>query len=125
MPKTFWNTTSESAFGTFELLAIPSRYSEVMPSSTKLVDNVTINGLSSKMATRNPLTKPTTKVTTNTPMTARVSRIIGTFRQSDHHVGKQRDRRTHREIDAAHHDHQHLAEGDDGHDAADGEQDAP
>ena len=110
--------TSDSASGTVALLAVPSRYSAVIPSRISPVDSVTISGLSSSTATSTPLTRPITTPITKTTSTAYGEAVVLALGHADEDVGEQRDRRAHRQVDPTHHDHEHLAEGDDGDDAA-------
>ena len=124
-PNTLSKTKSDSESGTVVLLAVPARYSVLMPSRIRLVASVTISGLRSNTATRTPLTNPMTIATTNTDDDRLGEAVVGALRHPDEDVGEQRDGGAHRQVDAAHHDHQHLSEGDDGDDAAEREQRAP
>ena len=84
-----------------------------------------MSGLRSKIAISNPFTRPITIAHTNTMKIAYARRSSDRLGDTDEDVGEQRDRTRHREVDPAHHDHEHLPEGDDGDDAADRQEDRP
>ena len=87
-PNTLSKTKSDSPSGTVELLAVPTRYSAVIPSRIKLVAKVTISGLRSRTATSRPLTRPITTATTKTVTIALGQPVVGSLRHADEHVGK-------------------------------------
>ena len=113
---------SDRASGTVVLLVMPSRYWLTIPSRTRLVDIVTISGLRSRTATRIPLTRPMMIASTSTVDDGLGETVVGALRDADDHVRQQRDARADREVDPAHHDHEHLAERDDRDRASDREQ---
>ena len=116
---------SDSASGTCDSLAVPSRYSAVMPSRISPVDSVTMSGLRSKIAISNPFTRPITNGPGEHDEDRVREAVVGPLGDTDEDVGEQRDRTRHRQVDPAHHDHEHLPEGDDGDDAADRQEDRP